>query len=251
MQYAGFVKTWYYRSDIIYWPRKMTVTLGFDVYGTLIDTHGVVDHLESLIGDQAIAFSNTWREKQLEYTFRRGLMGKYRNFPICTRDALEYTCSVYKTAISDQQKQNLLAGYLTLPSFADVSQGLAELQAAGFQMYAFSNGINDALDRLLTNAGIRDFFLGLVSVDDVRTFKPSPEVYQHFLKVTGSTADNAWLISSNPFDVIGAISQDMNAAWVQRASTSIFDPWGIEPTVTVNSLSGLDKIISNSLRQAD
>jgi len=226
----------------------MTVTLGFDVYGTLIDTHGVVVQLQTLIGDQAVAFSNTWREKQLEYTFRRGLMGKYRNFPVCTKDALEYACAVYKTSLSGEQKQNLLAGYLTLPSFADVSQGLDELQAAGFHMYAFSNGISDALETLLTNAGIRDYFIGVVSVDDVQTFKPSPAVYEHFLNVTGSTANGAWLISSNPFDVIGAISADMNAAWVQRSNTSIFDPWGIEPTVTVNSLSGLDRHIIDSLR---
>ena len=223
----------------------MTVTLGFDVYGTLIDTHGVIVQLESMIGDKAAAFSNTWREKQLEYTFRRGLMGKYKNFPVCTRDALEYTCLVYKTAITDEQKQQLLEAYLTLPAFADVSAGLAELKAAGFRMYAFSNGINAALETLLTNAGIRDYFLGVVSVDDVQTFKPSPVVYQHFLETTGSTASDAWLISSNPFDVIGAISIDMNAAWVQRSNTSIFDPWGIEPTVTINGLGGLSQEIKN------
>lgn len=227
--------------------KNMTVTLGFDVYGTLIDTHGVVIQLQSLIGDQAVAFSNTWREKQLEYTFRRGLMGKYRNFPVCTKHALEYTCALYKTALSGEQKQNLLAGYLNLPSFTDVSQGLDELQAAGFHMHAFSNGTSEALDTLLTNAGIRDYFIGVVSVDDIQTFKPSPAVYQYFLKVTGSTANDAWLISSNPFDVIGAISADMNAAWVQRSDASIFDPWGIEPTITVNSLSELDQHIKNSL----
>ncbi len=226
----------------------MALTLGFDVYGTLIDTHGVVVHLQSMIGDQAAAFSATWREKQLEYTFRRGLMGKYRNFPDCTREALEYTCAVYKTGLTDKQKQILLAGYLTLPSFADVGQGLAELQAAGFGMYAFSNGISDALEKLLTYAGIRDYFQGIVSVDDVRTFKPSPVVYEHFLRTTGSTANNAWLISSNPFDVIGAISVNMNAAWVQRSGTEIFDPWGITPSITVKSLSGLDQAIKNSSR---
>ena len=223
----------------------MTITLGFDVYGTLIDTHGVVVQLQSFIGDKAVAFSNTWREKQLEYTFRRGLMGQYETFPVCTTDALEYTCSVYQTALDDKQKQTLLAGYLTLPAFEDVNQGLVELKAAGFQMYAFSNGISKALETLLTNAGIRDDFLGIVSVDDVKTFKPSPIVYRHFLSTTQSSATNAWLISSNPFDVIGAISTGMKAAWVQRTEKSIFDPWGTQPTLTVNSLSGLADRISD------
>ena len=52
----------------------MATTLAFDVYGTLINTHGVLSLLDDMIGDNAQAFSNTWREKQLEYSFRRGLM---------------------------------------------------------------------------------------------------------------------------------------------------------------------------------
>ena len=221
-------------------------TLGFDVYGTLIDTHGVIVQLESMIGDKATAFSNTWRDKQLEYTFRRGLMRNYENFPVCTRDALNYACSFYGVNITDEQKQNLLKGYLNLPIFNDVEQGLIALQAAGVRMFAFSNGVPDALETLLTNAGIRDYFLGVISVDEVKSFKPNPDVYQHFLTSAHSTADQAWLISSNGFDVIGAISIGMKAAWVQRSTNVVFDPWGIEPTVTVANLTELvDPVLSN------
>ena len=224
----------------------MAITLGFDVYGTLIDTHGVIVHLETIIGDKAASFSNTWREKQLEYTFRRGLMRDYENFPVCTRDALNYTCSFYDVDITDEQKQKLLKGYLSLPTFADVEQGLIALQAAGVRMFAFSNGIPDALEILLKNAGIRDYFLGVVSVDDIKSFKPNPDVYQHFLSSTNAAANEAWLISSNGFDVIGAVSFGMKAAWVQRSNQVVFDPWGTEPTVTVTSLTELvDYVLLN------
>ena len=40
----------------------MAVTLGFDVYGTLIDTHGLVPVLRDLVGDRAEAFSQAWRD---------------------------------------------------------------------------------------------------------------------------------------------------------------------------------------------
>ena len=56
----------------------MATTLAFDVYGTLINTHGVVSLLENMVGDNAHAFSTTWREKQLEYSFRRGKIIKRR-----------------------------------------------------------------------------------------------------------------------------------------------------------------------------
>jgi 2-haloacid dehalogenase len=68
-------------------------TIAFDVYGTLIDTAGVFTLLEKLINTQATLFINTWRAKQLEYSFRRGLMKNYVDFITCTRQSLEYTSS--------------------------------------------------------------------------------------------------------------------------------------------------------------
>lgn len=226
----------------------MSVTLAFDVYGTLIDTHGVVSKLHEIIGSKAKEFSHTWREKQLEYSFRRGLMQRYENFAVCISHALDYTCAYYKVSITKGQKQELLDSYRTLPPFGDVKEGLALLKAAKFHLYAFSNGSADTVDTLLVAAGIRDLFLGVVSVDDLKSFKPNPAVYNHFLSKSGASGDSAWLISSNSFDVIGAISAGMRAAWVQRSQESIFDPWGIEPTITVGRIGELkDKIISADL----
>jgi len=221
----------------------MSVTLAFDVYGTLIDTHGIVSKLEKLMGDKAKAFSNIWREKQLEYSFRRGLMQNYENFAVCTSDSLDYTCEYYKILLSKEQKNELLDGYQTLPAFKDVADGLAKLKVAGFRLYAFSNGSKNAVEKLLISAGIRELFLGVVSADDIKSFKPNPEVYSHFLRESGAEVSDTWLISSNPFDVIGAISAGIRAAWVKRSEESIFDPWGIEPTITVKNLKKLHEKI--------
>ena len=221
-------------------------TLAFDVYGTLINTHGVLTALEELVGNNAKAFSNTWRDKQLEYSFRKGLMQNYETFAVCTSQALDYTCAYYKFDLNDAQKKDLMGIYRVLPAFDDAKEGLTRLKAAGFRLYAFSNGAADALEVLLNNAGIRDLFNGVVSCDDVKSFKPNPGVYSHFLRQSKSTGGEAWLISSNPFDVIGAISAGMKSAWIQRSPEAVFDPWGIEPTITVRSLVELDKEITRN-----
>ena len=96
---------------------------------------------------------------------------------------------------------------------------------------------------LLTTAGIRNFFIDIVSVDDIKTFKPNPDVYHYFIEKTAASNSSTWLISSNPFDVIGAISAGWKAAWVKRSANVIFDPWGIEPSLVVNSLSELNEQI--------
>jgi 2-haloacid dehalogenase len=217
----------------------MAITLAFDVYGTLIDTHGVVAKLEEIVGDRARDFSSSWRDKQLEYSFRRGLMQNYENFAACTRDALDYTCDRYAVQMDAGQKQALLGIYRELPAFDDVPDALSELAARDCRLFAFSNGAAEAVETLLSSARIRDHFEGVVSCDDVRSFKPNPAVYAHFLRESGAGANEAWLISGNPFDVIGAISAGMRGAWVQRSPDAIFDPWGIEPTITIKSLGEL------------
>ena len=75
------------------------LTLAFDVYGTLIDTHGVIVALEKHVVDNAVGFSQMWRDKQLEYSFRRGLMKKYETFAVCTANALDFTCDSLKVLL--------------------------------------------------------------------------------------------------------------------------------------------------------
>jgi 2-haloacid dehalogenase len=217
----------------------MSITLAFDVYGTLINTHGVVGALEARMGGIAPEFSRVWREKQLEYSFRRGLMQNYANFGVCTRQALDYTNLYLKQSLTDSDKEALMALYQKLPAFDDVKAGLDLAQSTGFRLFAFSNGSEEAVEGLLSAAGIRDYFLGVVSVDSQRSFKPNPGVYSHFLRETGSCGSQAWLVSSNPFDVIGACSAGMKGVWIQRSPEAVFDPWGISPTLTLPSLTGL------------
>lgn len=222
----------------------MSKIIAFDVYGTLIDTDVVKAALQKVVGDKAEAFSQTWRSKQLEYAFRRGLMQRYEEFSVCTRNALDYSCLFHQENLADAQKQALLDSYSQLPAFNDVAAGLTRLKAEGHLLFAFSNGSKQAVEALLINAGVRSFFADIVSTDSIKSFKPNPEVYRYFLQTTVASERNAWLVSSNAFDVIGAVSAGMNAAWLKRNETDIFDPWDFEPTITINSLVELMDRIS-------
>jgi 2-haloacid dehalogenase len=222
----------------------MKQVLAFDVYGTLIDTQGVMVVLEGMVKDKALLFSETWRSKQLEYSFRRGLMKRYEGFSVCTKDALNYTCEALEVALTTTQKKELLTCYETLPVFDDVKRGLSELQQ-NYQLVAFSNGEKKAVEKLLTNANIAIFFNDIVTADEIQTFKPDPKIYQHLLNRTYTKPNQTWLISSNPFDVIGAKSFGMNAAWIKRNNAAIYDTWGIEPTMVVRCFNQLSQQLRN------
>ena len=135
-------------------------TLAFDVYGTLINTDAMVSQLREWIGPQAEEFSQTWRSKQLEYSFRRGLMRRYETFAVCTRQALDYCCAEYDVSFSAEQKDALLQSYRGLPAFADADESLVAFKAEGHRLFAFSNGAAEAVEEVLQASGLRERFEG-------------------------------------------------------------------------------------------
>ncbi|HEY8293484.1 MAG TPA: HAD-IA family hydrolase, partial [Thermomicrobiales bacterium] len=105
--------------------------IGFDVYGTLVDPLEMERYLRALLGGQAGPFAARWREKQLEYTFRRGLMRNYLSFDLCTAQALRATIQALGAEVSEADQAHLLAQYRELPPFPDALPGIARLKAAG------------------------------------------------------------------------------------------------------------------------
>jgi len=221
----------------------MPTTLALDIYGTLIDPLAVKTALVAHVGDEAGAMAETWRSKQLEYSFRRGLMGAYRNFTQVTQAALDFACETHGARISDDDKIKLMNHYRELDAFVDVAPALAALQQKGVDLHAFSNGVADDIAALLDHAGLDDRITSIISADEVQTFKPDPRFYAHFLERTGVTAATTWLVSSNPFDVIGAAACGWRTVWVKRNPNAVFDPWDVEPTAIISDLTELPALL--------
>ena len=214
-------------------------TLGFDIYGTLIDTAGITDALRPYAGERAPEFAAAWRAKQLEYAFRRGLMQNFRDFAVCTEQALDWCCLSFGVKLAPASRDGLLTSYRALPPFPDALDGLRRIREAGLRAYAFSMGRADDVAGLLEASGLGNYLDGVVSLQEPQMFKPSPAAYSYFARRVGINMGDAWLVSGNPFDVIGAVSAGMNGAWVKRSPNAIFDPWEVRPTVEVETVGAL------------
>ncbi len=215
--------------------------LAFDVYGTLIDPLHMEEHLRLIFGQRAKEASQLWRSKQIEYSFRRALMKKYQNFDTCTAQALRFVCAQLGISPAEEPLRELLAQYLKLPAYPDVPEALSRLQARGFPLVACSNGTENSVRGLLEQAGVLERFSGVVSCDRIGTFKPDPAVYEFLAAEASAPKETVWLISSNPFDVIGAKACGLRTAWVRRDAQRAFDPWEFEPDMTVHSLTELSE----------
>lgn len=217
----------------------MLDAIAFDIYGTLVNPLEMNEHLRRFAGENADRFSELWREKQIEYSFRRALMRRYEDFGTCTRQALLFTARTLDIALSEEEQETLMGEYQNLKAFPDVVPGIEKVKKRGHAAVAFSNGVEATARVLLERAGVLSHLDDMVSVDDIRTFKPSPDVYDYLVRRLGRSAEEVWLVSSNPWDVIGAKSAGLKAAWIRRKPDAVFDPWDIEPDVVVESLERL------------
>ncbi len=65
-------------------------------------------------------------------------------------------------------------------------------------LVAFSNGVEATVRALLDRAGILPRLQDVISVDDLKTFEPDPEVYRYLTRRLGTDSPGTWLVSSNP-----------------------------------------------------
>ena len=221
--------------------------LAFDMYGTLVDPIGITKELERYLPEEASHVSMAWRQKQLEYTFRLTAMGRYEDFERVTRKALDYALVAAGRELGSEQKDDLMARYDYLERFADVEPGLERLKEAGYEMVVFSNGTPRMLETLMDAAELSPYFQGFISVDEVGTYKPSPETYRHVARRLGRPIGEVRLVSSNPFDNVGAEAAGMRAAWVDR-SGGPFDTLGSPPEIVVGTLAELADALGRSSR---
>jgi 2-haloacid dehalogenase len=213
--------------------------IAFDVYGTLVDPTGIVDQLSKRFGAQASSVARLWREKTIEYSFRRALMSKYADFDECTAQALHHVSMQLGVKLDESDERALLDSYLRLPAFPDVKSGLETLRRVECKIVALTNGTERSVHTLLQYAGVSDYFSMILSAATIRTFKPDPAVYALLQRVGDIPRDQCWLVSANPFDVIGAKAHGLKAAWVRRDPTTVFDPWEFSPDVVVGTLTEL------------
>ena len=172
-------------------------------------------------------------------------MHAYQPFSVCTWEALLYTEKSLGIVLAEESRADLMQQYKKLPPFPEAAAGLTSLKSGGHFLAAFSNGEAEVVRGVLENAKLLPLLDDVVSADEVKSFKPDPAVYAHAVKRLGQSVNVFWLVSSNPFDIIGAQSAGLRTAWVRRDPSAVFDPWGVESDLVVSGLDQLAPLFRN------
>jgi 2-haloacid dehalogenase len=215
--------------------------LVFDAYGTLFDVHSVAQQCESFWPGEGARISQLWRAKQLEWTWQRSLMRRYVPFSRITRDALGYACAVQRIPLDEEKASRLMQEYLALALYPDVRDALATLRTARHKLAILTNGSPDMIEPLVAQSGLA--FDAVLSVDEVKVFKPAPEVYELAVQRLGAAANEIGFVSSNCWDAQGAKSFGFRVWWINRAGAPI-DALGFSPDGILGGLGELPEAIA-------
>ena len=207
----------------------------FDAYGTLFDVHSVVEAGRALTADP-LALSVLWRQKQLEYTWLRSLMGRYEDFWMVTEAALRHSVKRLGLAASDADLARLMNAYHTLACFPEVPEALARL--TGRPRAILSNGAPRMLAAAVASSRLDHLVEHVISVDRVKIYKPAPAVYALGPSTLGVPAEELLFVSSNAWDVAGANAFGYRVAWCNRAGAPE-EELGVRADYVVTNLSEL------------
>ncbi|HEY3791470.1 MAG TPA: haloacid dehalogenase type II, partial [Bradyrhizobium sp.] len=147
----------------------------FDAYGTLYDVQSVAAVTEQAFPGYGELITQIWRIKQLEYSWLRSLMRRYEDFSVITRQSLAYTLRILGLRHDERVFDRIIDKYLHLDLYPDAAAALAAMR--GCKLAILSNGSTDMLNALVRNSGLDRVLDATISIDSMKTFKPSPDVY--------------------------------------------------------------------------
>lgn len=187
----------------------------FDAYGTLFDFHSAANRSRDKLGDKADALSDTWRQKQLQYTWLRSLMGRHTDFWEITGDALDYAMA--SAGLDDLAlRAELMQQYLTVDAYPEVEDMLRTIKAGGRKTAVLSNGSPTMLVSAVKSANLGGLLDAVLSVESVGIFKPHPTVYQLAVDQLKVPATAICFQSSNAWDAYAGAAFGFRVAWVNR-----------------------------------
>ncbi|ODM23466.1 hypothetical protein SI65_01055 [Aspergillus cristatus] len=232
------------------------VVIAMDIYGTVLTMETIAQELEKHFPKaNAEAILKTWRQHQLAYTWRLNSLGRFLPFSEVTRNALSHTLAETPGADPAEQHINrLMAAFENMGTFPDVGPTLSRLAVTpGVVPVVFTNGtktmVSHSLSKSKDLAPYSAVFQDIVTVEEVKQFKPAPAVYNHLAETVGlgSQKEDIWVISANPFDINGARNAGLKAIWIDRSLTGWTDRAepSLEPTAVLHSLEDIIQTITH------
>jgi len=188
--------------------------LVFDVNETLLDLASLRPLFAEAFGDADVM--TEWFLRLLHGSLVVSLTGTYESFGSIARTALGATASRRSSDLDDERVNEILSSMRRLPPHPEAREALAGLRDAGFRIAALTNSTLEVATDQLRNSRLIDLFDAVLSVEDVRRYKPAPEPYLMAAERLGVPMESVRMVAAHDWDVAGALAAGARGAFVAR-----------------------------------
>lgn len=215
-------------------PRPTAVA--FDVIGTLFSLEPLRERLTG-VGLR----SNTlelWYARTLRDGFALAASGMFRPFLDVARGTLAGLLAVHDRAAGDSEVETVANCFSALPAYPDVGPAMKALRENEVRVLALTNGSMKNTQTLLKEAGLDAQVEQVVSIDEIKAWKPLPAGYQYAARVAGCDVGRSALVAAHAWDCQGAARAGLVTGWVRRTERC-FNPALGRPDVEGDSLEAV------------
>jgi 2-haloacid dehalogenase len=192
-----------------------------DVVETLVSLDAVAAVLEDLgVGPHAL---DRFFTRLLRDGFALAASGAYRPF----REVADGALAAVAPVLTPPQRTEVLAAFSRLDAHPDARPALERLHRAGVPVVALTNGAAATTTTLLQRAGLDALVDRVISIDEVRTWKPAPAPYRHAADLMGVEPRRVAHVAVHGWDVHGAQRAGLTTGWASRLEGTFpatFDP---------------------------
>ncbi|MHB0776613.1 haloacid dehalogenase type II [Halomonas sp. WWR20] len=211
----------------------MSQHIVFDVNETLLDVAALDPLFERLFGDARTR--SEWFLTLQENWLTATIIDRFQPFGELAQAALVMVGWRHGIEVSATDQQELIERLKTLPPHKEVVEALGLLREKGFRLAALTNSTLEAARQQLEAAGLTEYFMEIMSVDEVQRYKPAPEPYRLAGERLGVPPAGFMMVAAHAWDITGAASAGYRTAFVTRPG-KVLNPAGIAPDLQGDDL---------------
>lgn len=216
--------------------------LAFDVNETLLSLDPIKAMFDDTFGIGAPV--GEWFARMLHGSLVSNHLDDYRSFRDIGIESLLAVAKKSGLTMRGEDAEAILSSMTSLPPHPEVYNALERLFDAEFVMIALTNGSTNAANDQIENAGLHPFLRRVISVEEVRKFKPASEPYRRAALVMGVEIEEMMLVAAHDWDCAGAMAAGARSAFVKRHGVV----WSLPsqpPELVVADIAGLADVLTS------
>lgn len=194
--------------------------VAFDAFA-IFDPRPVFALTEKIFPGKGKEIVETWRIRQFEYCWIRETAGQYKDFLGITADALLFAARKAQVTLDEAVRNILVNAYLSLETWPDVLPALEFLRKKSIRLGFLSNMTAAMLDSNIRHNGLLEYFEAVLSTDQLKTYKPSPQSYQMAVDAFRLKKSEILFVAFASWDATGSRWFGYPTYWLNRMDAPI------------------------------